>query len=751
MKLIIKYILISSLLLCAIALFLLCGTTKGLILDLQYLSRFLPGQIRVEHVSGTLFSAFSLKNISYQYAGQTMTIQSLDVAWHPSKLFQGQLAFDTLSIKEAHIQLIDYPTENRSTTNTKAILSKLNWLHFITFNQFILDNLSLQKGKQWITLQGNIDQYWNVKWAFNCPNINALVSDVKGSLQGIGTISGLRLIPNIHVTINGKQFIYGEQTLANFNARADIALQPDKNSYLSLKASGIRLECYLFDQINLNTIGSVKRVKKELLTTLQLNVSDHFKLNMALSLPQFSGFYNIKQPIRANIIFTATDLSLLDTLIPDIKNTRGILNGNIILRGTFKKPEFTSGLKLTKGSFSLPLLGISPNNISAEGQIDNTFNLIFKGTLRSGNGSAKLQGHADLTNPEFPLTLAVQGNQIDIIQLPEYKVSASPDITLLLSYPSLQLKGNVIIPYADIKPKNISTAISLPEEVIFVNEIKPKTKISPILLSLQLSVNLGNSVNVDYDNLKAKLLGNITIEKISDSPPKASGELYTAHGTYTAYGQTLTIETGRLIYTGNPLMNPGLNIRAIKEVRRVVTQNASSFVDNTSLQNIPFDTEMVKVGVQVAGTADNPKISLFSVPPDLSQGDILSYLLLGLPQSQASSAQGSALFTALSAYNPNASNVLGLTNQLQHKLGLNELNVESVETFNPSKQSVESTTSFVVGKQITQKISIHYSIGLFNPISILNLRYQISPHWAVQSETSTIDSGADLLYGFERD
>ena len=83
------------------------------------------------------------------------------------------------------------------------------------------------------------------------------------------------------------------------------------------------------------------------------------------------------------------------------------------------------------------------------------------------------------------------------------------------------------------------------------------------------------------------------------------------------------------------------------------------------------------------------------------------------------------------------------------------MSVESLQVFNPnatsSSNSVVSTTSLVIGKQLSNDLSIHYSVGLFYPVSILNLRYQLTKNWAIQSETSTLDNGADVLYSIERD
>lgn len=158
--------------------------------------------------------------------------------------------------------------------------------------------------------------------------------------------------------------------------------------------------------------------------------------------------------------------------------------------------------------------------------------------------------------------------------------------------------------------------------------------------------------------------------------------------------------------------------------------------------------------VEVGGTLQKPAFNLISTPA-MAQGDILSYLVFGFPQSQANGNQYGAILSALSSLNPNTPSVGNVTKNIEQKLGLTEMNVQSVQIFNPNatsnSDSVISATSFVVGKQLTNNLSIHYSIGLFYPVSILNLRYQLAKHWAIQSETSTLDNGADVLYSIEQD
>ncbi len=154
--------------------------------------------------------------------------------------------------------------------------------------------------------------------------------------------------------------------------------------------------------------------------------------------------------------------------------------------------------------------------------------------------------------------------------------------------------------------------------------------------------------------------------------------------------------------------------------------------------------------MRVNGTLEQPVFNLFSEPA-MNQGDILSYLILGYPQSGGSGQQAGAILSALSSLNPQTNNFNNLGDNLQNKLGINELTVETTQVYDPATNSIVPTTTVGIGKQLAPNLYLHTSTGLFYPVMIINLRYQLSKHWAIQSETSTIDNGADILYSIERD
>ncbi len=468
------------------------------------------------------------------------------------------------------------------------------------------------------------------------------------------------------------------------------------------------------------------------------------------AIPPLKGKANLsfqKQKIDGHIHLQPVDLNTILSSQTFLKNPRGKISADLDIHGELYHPIVTGEFAIDNLSFNIPSLGIHPKAIFIQGNFTDYKTINLQGRLQSGTGKARFDGNINLDQDNYPIALSLQGDGLSAVQLPEYKILISPDINIQLNYPVLQLQGKILVPYAEIKPKNFSGTTTLPEEVVFVQQ-KKVANTSPLNLVLAIDLILGDNINVYYDNLQASLGGKIRITKDVDSPAIARGEFYTLQGRYVVYGQKLGLQSGRLIYAGNTLTNPGLEIEAVKKVRRVITHNSDEFGTRIPLY---AGIESIQVGIRVNGTADKPVISLFSVPSDLNQADILSYIILGQPQSHASSSQSAAILSVLSTLNPKGTKINHFTEKLQETLGLTELNIESVQNFNPYSKSVESSTSFVIGKQITKKLSLHYSIGLFDPISVLNLRYQINSHWALQSETSTVDNGADLLYVFERD
>jgi len=109
---------------------------------------------------------------------------------------------------------------------------------------------------------------------------------------------------------------------------------------------------------------------------------------------------------------------------------------------------------------------------------------------------------------------------------------------------------------------------------------------------------------IDAYGLKGKLGGSLLVTAREGELPYGSGELNVREGTYTAYTRQLDIDRGRLLFAGQALGNPGLDVRAQRRI----------------------DTTIA--GVNVRGTLMKPQITFYS-DPAMSQSQIASMLILG--------------------------------------------------------------------------------------------------------------------------
>ena len=240
---------------------------------------------------------------------------------------------------------------------------------------------------------------------------------------------------------------------------------------------------------------------------------------------------------------------------------------------------------------------------------------------------------------------------------------------------------------------------------------------------------------------------------------RANGELTITTGTFTIFGQTLNIEDGKLIYVGGPTTNPGLDIKATKTIHTFISPTQNSLTQ-TSLSparatpsqqiNIPLQQKTIVVGVSVTNTLNNPHITLFSDEPGLSQTDILSYLVLGYPADNASNQQAQALLRALDALNANNNNTAGIIDRFKQTLNLDQVGLQSDAFLNSKTNTVQQNTSLVLGKMLSPKLFVRYSIGLIEPINTLSTAYQFNQHWTAQTQSNSLGNGIDLTYSWEQ-
>lgn len=606
---------------------------------------------------------------------------------------------------------------------------------FQTQSQFTLNgNVLSQK----LTGQGIVDS--------TTQKVQAQINLGQNQLHALGsTALPIKLsldIPNLSTLHPLLQNLY-----AGLKGEAEI----NKESRFNFKLSSVRFLLEEAPSIYFQG-GLISATMNPSNTQLQgkVTLSPSKHLSFQASLPAF-GYQALEhQTIKANLHANFSNVKELESIITDLNNTHGQFIGTLSLTGLLMQPKVDLDLNLKNTSTQIPALNIElhQTNLHIKGA-SNDYQV--SGSAISGNGKLNVSGHGGFRLPfEMKNALTLNGSNITLFNTDEYKIHASPNVTLSLNDDELFIDGSIKIDSAEVSPHDFSSTVELPEDVMILGQSFKPSKTMPI--GYKLDIDIGEKAKLFVEGLKGNLQGQLSIDAPIHQISRATGSLNLLDATYKAYGQDLKVTEGKLIYAGGPLNNPSLLVRASRSYK--ITSN---FSPNLNQSQNSYSDELT-VGLNVSGRLKSPKVSLFSEPGNKSQADILSFLLLGKPLAQSSDPfvdgveNGShILISALSALNlQGGSTGMQLTEQLKHAFGLDDLGIETQNTYNQDYDVATDTTSIVLGKSLSSRLSMHYSIGLAQGSNILKIKYQLNPWWAIQTETSTATNGVDILFNYHK-
>lgn len=498
---------------------------------------------------------------------------------------------------------------------------------------------------------------------------------------------------------------------------------------------------------------SVNLTPNALQGTGKLTIDRHKILDLSLRLPN----YRLDkptlptQPLNGKISLHVDSLDFLQGLSEDIEKLQGQFNLSLTATGTLNKPEINGELALTHASLFIPELNLTLNPIRAKFTSQNK-QWKADGSIGSKGKTITLDGQGRFT-PEVTGSLKIQGDSFPIMQTAEYTIDISPDLNIGFKPNAVDVSGTVLVPSAKLKPISFSSSVNLNEDAVFASERKDKTM--PLNITMDVLLKMGQNVALDVKGLHGFLDGAIHIKQFPQGEPYGVGELTIRDGKYQAYGQDLTIEKGQLLFTGGMLSNPGISLRAVRYFKNATTSFGGSnqlFDFNPeNIQTLNFSRKTT-VGIDISGRLSTPKITLFSIPSNLSQADILSMLILGKPASQASQSGGQLLLTAISSMNlDSGAKGMHLIDQLKDTLGF-DINVQSGSEYNQQSGQVTDSTAFVVGKALSKRLYLSYNIGILGQDSnVLTLKYLLNKFFSIQVTASDEGSGIDFLYTHSKD
>ncbi len=418
--------------------------------------------------------------------------------------------------------------------------------------------------------------------------------------------------------------------------------------------------------------------------------------------------------IVASALFNVHDISPFGFVFNDAAALSGSLEGRIGIQGMLAHPVLDGRLELLQGKAVIPALGITIAPLTATIKGDNADRLTFIATATSGQGDIQAKGEIRVTTDRLvSVTCKVHGQQFDIVQLPELSMCVSPHLSISWNSGGGVMEGEITIPSARIAPVDLSGAITPSRDVVIV-DTEEETQKDDVSVSSRIKLVAGDDVLVDAYGLTGKLKGELIVLDEPNRPQTGQGVLRVEEGVFSLYGRRLQLDIGRLLFTGGPLTDPGVEVRA----------------ENKS--------DGITTGVEVTGFLRRPEMNFYS-DPYMEQHEILSRLLV------SSSIGGSTREDA------------GVIGKVLSKVGLGEVTTlmeNSKKILNIDDIKVEAGDGFddlslIIGSWLTPRLYISYGRNLLKESGSFNTRYSLGKGFYLQTETGTTQSGGDLKYEIE--
>ena len=424
----------------------------------------------------------------------------------------------------------------------------------------------------------------------------------------------------------------------------------------------------------------------------------------------------LESPIRGQVVGRSEAIKVLPLLVPEIDRAAGRLNGQVSVGGTLGAPAFNGDFQLRDGRLDLYRTNLTVTALQADGSFAGDA-LRFQANGQTAKGALNVDGNFTWPGGVLRGTMRVRGDQLLVADTPDFRVLASPDITLRAGADGYHAEGEVLIPTARISPREITSTVgtSPDERIVGVPDLEDGTPSTARRITSSVKVVLGDAVRVEAYGLKARLDGDVTVSTVPDDVARGNGTIRVAEGEYKAFGQDVTITRGLLVYRNTPLNDPQLDIVAERKIK---------------------DTD-VTVAVNVRGSIDNPYIAITS-EPSMSSNEALSYLLTGRSIDTLQSGEAANVNQAAESLAVSGGGLL--LGGIGTRLGLDEVSVE---------RTGEDDTSVVLGKALSPKLFVSYGISIAEAINTIKLRYTLNERWSVKAE-SGLEQSADFEYRIER-
>jgi autotransporter translocation and assembly factor TamB len=367
-----------------------------------------------------------------------------------------------------------------------------------------------------------------------------------------------------------------------------------------------------------------------------LNLTAHLPLDLSLIPVERR---QLRDTISVRAVAHQVDLSVLEAVTPQLRQVRGSFTADVGIRGTFEAPRLEGGLLIDSAAATIRALNVRYEDI--QGRLDFTGDTIHvKGlTVHGGKGRAQVDGFVRLAELAHPiLELDITADQFKALEIRDYlSVTASAELALRGPILGATLSGHGtvtsgVLYFADLVNKRVVN-LDQPDPWIAslidtsLAALIQRQRLGPAFESVfldrlridTLQLVMGSDVWLRSSEANIQLTGTVAVNK-EERNYRLSGTLQAPRGTYRLVigpvSREFIVTQGTVRYFGTPDLDAGLDIEARHVVHPVSPVKATS------------DLTVV---AKIRGTLLVPKLALSVERQDLSQTEIISYLLFGQP------------------------------------------------------------------------------------------------------------------------
>ncbi len=384
--------------------------------------------------------------------------------------------------------------------------------------------------------------------------------------------------------------------------------------------------------------------------------------------------------------------------------------------GTLAKPELSGTLRADALELDMPPWGVALRDGRVRAELEANRLRVTEARIAGGDGSFTASGTVPLTLADAAATLAWEASNFRLLGRPDMRLVVSGKGTTSFDGKKLGLVGELRADGGHFELAGES--LQQLDETVEV-EGAPRAaagKRGPLPIDLDLRLDLGSRLTLRGYGYNGGVGGQLHVTTSAGGELLARGRVQAVKATFRAYGQELEVDPGTVIFDG-PLDAPGLDISAWRR------------------------HQQVEAGIKLTGTLQTPRVELISNPP-ASEGDKLSWLVLGRGPTQAGGADLAVLQAAGGALFDRGGSDASLQRSFAGRLGVDELGVRS-------SSELESNV-VALGKRYDRLyVSFERAISTTTEY-LVKLDYSLTQRVSLRGQTGTT-SGVGVFYRFSWD